>query len=170
MSSIDTSSDTSTRAPQAGTIDMKLEVVNLPVSYVDRAKRFYQNLGWRLDGDFAVGEDFRAVQLTPPNSQASITFGKGVTTAVPGSYQDLMLIVSDIDAAREDLISRGVDVSEVYHYETRPFHSAGTEARVPGPDPEGRSYFTWASFSDPDGNGWLLQELKTRLPGREWED
>jgi hypothetical protein len=122
----------------------------------------------RLDGDFAVGEDVRAV-LTPPNSQSAITFGKGVTTAVPGSYQDLMLIVSDINAARDDVISRGVEVSEVYHYECRPFHSAGTEARVPGRDPQGRSYFTWAPFSDPDGNGWLLQEIQQRLPGREWE-
>ena len=131
-------------------------------------QRFYQKLGWRMDGDFAVGEDFRAVQLTPPGSQCSITFGKGVTTAAPGSAQDLMLIVHDIGPARDDLISRGVEVSEIYHYESRPFHSAGTEARVPGPDPDGRSYFTWASFSDPDGNGWLLQEIKTRLPGREW--
>jgi catechol 2,3-dioxygenase-like lactoylglutathione lyase family enzyme len=147
---------------------MKLEVVNLPVSDVDRAKRFYQSLGWRLDGDFAVGEDFRAVQLTPVHSQCSITFGKGVTTAEPGSVQDLMLIVRDIHAARDDLIKRGVDVSDVYHYERRPFHSAGTEARVPGQDPQGRSYFTWASFSDPDGNGWLLQEIETRFPGREW--
>jgi len=159
-------SEPSTQSPVAGTIDMKLEVVNLPVSDIDRAKRFYQALGWRLDGDFAVGEDFRAVQLTPPGSQCSITFGKNVTTALPGSVQDLMLIVHDIDVARDDLISRGVDVSEVYHYESRPFHSAGTEVRVPGADPQGRSYFTWASFSDPDGNGWLLQEIKTRLPGR----
>ena len=169
MGSTDASTKTSLEIPAPATIDMKLEVINLPVSDVDRAKRFYQSLGWRLDGDFAVGDDFRAVQLTPPNSQCSITFGKGVTTAGPGSVQDLMLIVDDIDAARDDLISRGVDVSDVYHYDTRPFHSAGMEARVPGPDPEGRSYFTWASFSDPDGNGWLLQEIKTRLPGREWE-
>jgi catechol 2,3-dioxygenase-like lactoylglutathione lyase family enzyme len=164
------SSETSTQVHGPGTIDMKLEVVNLPVSEVDRAKRFYQNLGWRLDGDFAVGEDFRAVQLTPPHSPCSVTFGKGVTSAAPGSLQDLMLIVHDINAARDDLISRGVDVSEVFHYETRPFHSAGNEARVLGPDAQGRSYFTWASFKDPDGNGWLLQEIETRLPGREWKD
>jgi catechol 2,3-dioxygenase-like lactoylglutathione lyase family enzyme len=170
MSTTDVSTETSTEVPGPATIDMKLEVVNVPVSDVDRAKRFYQSLGWRLDGDFALGDDFRTVHLTPPHSLASITFGKGVTTAEPGSFQDLILIVDDIDAAREDLISRGVDVSEIYHYESRPFHGAGTEARVPGPDPQGRSYFTWASFSDPDGNGWLLQELKTRLPGREWED
>ena len=168
MSSTDLSTETSTEAPDAQAAAMKLEVVNLPVSDVDRAKRFYQNLGWRLDGDFVVGEDFRAVQLTPPGSQASITFGKGVTTAVPGSFQDLMLIVEDIDAARDELVSHGVDVSEVFHDEGGVFHHAGTEARVPGPDPEGRSYSTWTSFSDPDGNGWLLQEIKTRLPGREW--
>jgi catechol 2,3-dioxygenase-like lactoylglutathione lyase family enzyme len=170
MTSTGVNSEPSVETPAPAKIDMKLEVVNLPVSDVDRAKRFYQNLGWRLDGDFAVGDDFRAVQLTPPHSPASITFGKGVTTAQPGSLQDLMLIVDDIDVARDDLMSRGADVSEVYHYEKRPFHSAGNEARVPGPDPQGRSYFTWASFRDPDGNGWLLQEIKTRLPGREWTD
>jgi catechol 2,3-dioxygenase-like lactoylglutathione lyase family enzyme len=168
MSSTDVSMETPMPTPAPATIDMKLEVVNVPVSDVDRAKHFYECLGWRLDGDFSVGEQFRAVQFTPLHSTASITFGKGVTTAEPGSLQDLMLIVDDIDVARNDLISRGVDVSDVYHYETRPFHSAGQEARVPGPDPQGRSYFTWASFSDPDGNGWLLQEIKTRLPGREW--
>ena len=145
---------------------MKLEVVNLPVSDVDRAKRFYQRLGWRLDGDFAVDENFRVVQLTPPGSGCAITFGKGVTTAAPGSVQDLMLIVDDIEAARTALVACGVEVSEVFHDEGGLFHHAGTEARVPGPDPEGRSYATWASFSDPDGNGWLLQEIKTRLPGR----
>ncbi len=149
---------------------MKLEVVTLPVADVERAKRFYENLGWRLDGDFTVEGDFRVVQFTPPHSRCSVAFGSKDTTAEPGSLQDLMPIVEDVDAAREELISRGADVSEVYHHEGRPFHSAGTEARAPGPDPEGRSYFTWASFSDPDGNGWLLQELKTRLPGREWED
>jgi catechol 2,3-dioxygenase-like lactoylglutathione lyase family enzyme len=170
VSSIDVSSAHSAEVPPLGYVAMKLEVVNLPVSDVDRAKRFYQNLGWWLDGDFGVGTNFRAVQLTSPHSPASITFGKGVTTAEPGSIQDLMLIVDDIEAAREELIRRGVDVSDVYHYDTRPFHSAGTDARVSGPDPQGPSYFTWASFRDPDGNGWLLQEIKTRLPGREWED
>jgi catechol 2,3-dioxygenase-like lactoylglutathione lyase family enzyme len=168
MSGTDVKTEGSTGVPEPGTIEMKLEVINLPVSDVDRAKRFYEELGWRMDGDFAVGEDFRAVQLTPPGSQCSVTFGKGVTTAAPGSAQDLMLIVHDIGEARDDLIRRGVEVSEIFHYESRPFHSAGTDARVPGPDPDGRSYFTWASFSDPDGNGWLLQEIKTRLPGREW--
>jgi catechol 2,3-dioxygenase-like lactoylglutathione lyase family enzyme len=153
---------TSTRIPGAGTIDMKLEVVTLPVSDVDRAKQFYQSLGWRTDADFVLGEDVRAVQLTPPHSACSISFGKGITTAEPGSTQRLELVVSDIDAAREDLISRGVEVSEV-------FHRDGGEV-VPGPDPQHRSYLSYASFSDPDGNGWLLQEIKTRLPGREWED
>ena len=141
--------------------DMKLEVVTLPVSDVDRAKRFYEDLGWRMDADIVVGEDFRAVQLTPPHSQCSIAFGKGLTTAEPGTVQRLILAVDDIDAAREGLISRGAEVSGV-------FHLAG--GRVPGPDPQGRSYQTYASFSDPDGNAWLLQEIKTRLPGREWED
>jgi catechol 2,3-dioxygenase-like lactoylglutathione lyase family enzyme len=131
------------------------------VSDVDRAKRFYEDLGWRMDADIVVGEDFRVVQVTPPHSQCSIAFGKGLTTAEPGTVQRLILAVDDIDAAREGLMSRGAEVSEV-------FHLAG--GRVPGPDPQGRSYQTYASFSDPDGNAWLLQEIKTRLPGREWED
>jgi catechol 2,3-dioxygenase-like lactoylglutathione lyase family enzyme len=140
---------------------MKLEVVTLPVSDVDRAKSFYESLGWRMDADIVRGDDFRVVQLTPPHSQCSISFGKGLTTAEPGTAQRLILAVDDIDTAREDLIGRGAEVSEL-------FHLAG--GRVPGPDPEGRSYQTYASFSDPDGNAWLLQEIKTRLPGREWED
>ena len=159
MSGTDVNTDTSTETPEVGTIDMKLEVVTLPVSDVDRAKSFYQSLGWRLDADLTGGDDFRAVQLTPPRSQCSIHFGKGITTAEPGSVQRLELVVEDIESARADLISRGVDVSEVY--EQRP---PGLES-VPG-----RSYFALASFSDPDGNGWLLQEVTTRLPGREWED
>jgi catechol 2,3-dioxygenase-like lactoylglutathione lyase family enzyme len=161
MSSTDTSSTTSVATPEVGTIDMKLEVVTLPVSDVDRAKRFYQQLGWRLDTDIVRGENFRAVQLTPPHSACSIAFGKGLTTSQPGSAQRLILAVHDIDPAREDLISRGIEVSELFHLEG---------GRVPGPDPQGRSYQTYASFSDPDGNAWLLQEIKTRLPGREWED
>ena len=146
-------------APVAGTIDMKLEVVTLPVSDVDRAKRFYESLGWRLDADLSGGEDFRALQFTPPHSQCSIHFGKGVTASEPGSADRLILAVKDINAARDDLVSRGVDVSEVYESKPPGFESI-----------EGRSYFTYASFSDPDGNGWLLQEIETRLPGREWED
>ena len=161
MASTDVSGNTSTQTPQAATIDMKLEVVTLPVSDVDRAKRFYQSLGWRLDADIARGDNFRVVQLTPFHSQCSISFGKGLTTAEPGSAQRLLLAVSDIDAARDDLVGHGVEVSEV-------FHLAG--GRVPGPDPEGRSYQTYVSFTDPDGNQWLLQEIRTRLPGREWQD
>jgi len=159
MSSTGARTETSMEAPEVGTIDMNLEVVTLPVSDVDRAKRFYQSLGWRLDVDLAAGDDFRAVQLTPPHSQCSISFGKGLTAAEPGSADRLVLVVKDIDAARDDLISRGVDVSEVF------------EQRPPGLESiEGRSYFAYASFTDPDGNGWLLQEVTTRLPGREWED
>jgi catechol 2,3-dioxygenase-like lactoylglutathione lyase family enzyme len=160
MNSTGQSTATSTEVPKAGTIDMKLEVVTLPVSDVERAKHFYQSLGWRLDADFTVGDDVRLVQMTPPHSQCSIHFGKGFTTMEPGSLDRLYLAVEDIDAAREDLISRGVDVSEV---EEQP--------KPPGfPDSPGRSYFAYASFQDPDGNGWLLQEITTRLPGRVWED
>jgi catechol 2,3-dioxygenase-like lactoylglutathione lyase family enzyme len=161
MASADVGSDTSEKTPEVGTVDMKLEVVTLPVSDIDRAKRFYQGLGWRLDADIVAGDAFRVVQVTPAHSGCSIAFGKGVTAGEPGSVQRLILAVYDIDAARADLISRGAEVSEV-------FHLAG--GRVPGPDPQGRSYQTYASFSDPDGNGWLLQEIRTRLPGREWED
>ena len=146
-----------TSGTQALGVDMALEVVTLPVSDVDRAKRFYQSLGWRLDIDFAVG-DARSVQFTPPHSPCSIHFGNGLTTAEPGSVDRLILAVKDIDAARDDLVSRGIDVSEV------------EERRPPGFDSAGRSYFAYASFSDPDGNSWLLQEVTTRLPGREWED
>ena len=154
-------SDTATDRPETGTVDMKLEVVTVPVSDVDRAKRFYQGLGWRLDADIAVGDAFRVVQFTPPHSACSISFGKGVTTGELGSVQRLILAVDDIDAARADLIGRGIDVSGLFHLAGGP---------VPGPDPQGRSYQTYASFSDPDGNGWLLQEIKTRLPGRTWDD
>src|SRR5262245_10315310 len=148
--------------------DMKLEVALLGVSDVDRAKAFYENLGWRLDADFEKG-DFRVVQLTPHNSEASIIFGKGVTSARPGSADSLVLAVDDINAARDDLIARGVDVSEVFHYAGGPFNNAVENPRVGGRDPQGRSYFSFASFEDPDGNRWLLQEIQTRLPGREWK-
>jgi catechol 2,3-dioxygenase-like lactoylglutathione lyase family enzyme len=151
--------------PNAGMVDMKLEVVIIPVSDVDRAKSFYGGLGWRLDADFAIGDTWRVVQLTPPGSPCSIIFGKGVTTAAPGSVQGPFLIVDDIEAARADLLGHGVDVSEVFHFEGG-LHVTGTQGRVPGPDPKGNSYRSWVSFSDPDGNGWLLQEIKTRLPGR----
>jgi catechol 2,3-dioxygenase-like lactoylglutathione lyase family enzyme len=147
---------------------MKLEVVALGVSDVNRAKAFYENLGWRLDADFDFG-DFRVVQLTPHNSGASIIFGKGIASPTPGSAESLTLAVDDIDAARDDLVARGVAVSEVFHYAGGPFNNAVENPRVGGRDPQGRSYFSFASFEDPDGNGWLLQEIQTRLPGREWE-
>jgi catechol 2,3-dioxygenase-like lactoylglutathione lyase family enzyme len=146
-------------------LGMKLEVVLLSVSDVDRAKTFYENLGWRLDIDIAAG-DFRGVQITPPNSEASIIFGKGVTSAQPGSSPSLLLAVDNIDSAREELLTRGVDVSEVFHFARGPLNNTGENPRVAGRDPEGRSYFSFASFEDPDGNSWLLQEITTRLPGR----
>ena len=149
-------------------VDMKLEVVLLGVSDIDRAKAFYENLGWRLDIDIKVG-DFRGVQITPHNSEASIIFGKGSTSAKPGAGGDLVLVVDDVDAARADLVARGVDVSEVFHYAAGPFNNSVENPHVGGRDPEGRSYFSFASFEDPDGNGWLLQEITARLPGRVWE-
>jgi catechol 2,3-dioxygenase-like lactoylglutathione lyase family enzyme len=162
MSSTDVGSAGSTIA-EVSTIDMGLEVVTVPVSDVERAKRFYLSLGWREDVDLVLSEDIRLVQMTPPHSPCSIHFGKGVPgidAMEPGSLQRVYLAVKDIDAAREDLLSRGVEVSEV-----------DEQPKPPGfPDSLGRSYFTYASFSDPDGNGWLLQEVTTRLPGREWDD
>ena len=152
-------------------VDMKLEVVVIPVSDVDRAKAFYASLGWRLDGDFAAGDDWRAVQFTPPGSGASVIFGKNLTPAAPGSAQGLYLVVSDIEAARQELLRRGVKVSETFHSADDAY--TGTDEpylfgsrRVSGPDPGHRSYRSHASFSDPDGNGWLLQEVTERLPGR----
>jgi catechol 2,3-dioxygenase-like lactoylglutathione lyase family enzyme len=147
-------------------VDMRLEVVVLPVSDVDRAKDFYLRLGWRLDADYVDGDDFRVVQLTPPDSPCSIIFGTGITTAAPGSADGLYLVVADIEAARAELIGHGVQVSDVFHDAGGVFHHAGTTSRVPGPDPDRRSYASFASFRDPDGNGWMLQEITTRLPGR----
>ncbi len=141
-------------------VDLKLEVVVLPVSDVNRSKRFYEGLGWRVDADFPGVEGFRVVQMTPPGSPCSIHFGNKVTTAAPGSIKNLYLVVSDIEAARRDLAGRGANVSELFHF------AGFGEPPVPGPEPSGRSYGTYASFSDPDGNTWLLQEIKTRLPGR----
>jgi catechol 2,3-dioxygenase-like lactoylglutathione lyase family enzyme len=146
--------------------NMKLEVVVIPVSDVDRSKDFYKTLGWRLDAEFDDDKGFRVMQLTPPGSEASIIFGTGVTLAAPGSVQGLYLIVYDIEAARAKLVDRGVEVSEVFHDIGGVFHHAETEGRVPGPDPKRRDYASFASFSDPDGNGWVLQEVKTRAPGR----
>lgn len=161
----DTSSDA-----KAGTVDMKFEIVVLPVFDVDRAREFYAKLGWRLDADYAHENDFRVVQFTPPGSGCSVIFGKNVTAAVPGSSQGLYLIVSDIEAVRAELLRRGVEVSDVFHNEGV---YAGTDepylfgqVRVSGPDPEHRTYRSYASFKDPDGNGWLFQEVTTRLPGR----
>ena len=146
--------------PMTATVDLKLEVVVLPVSDVDRAKNFYVGLGWRIDADFTNGPDWRVVQMTPPASPCSIHFGKGVTTATPGSVKNLYLVVSDVEAARRELVTRGANVSEPFHFTTL----GGVP--VPGVDPDGRSYTTFATFSDPDGNSFLLQEIKTRLPGR----
>lgn len=144
---------------------MRLEVVVIPVSDVDKAKQFYTALGWRLDADFAADESFRVVQLTPPGSPCSVIFGTGVSAATPGSAQGLHLVVSDVEAARAELLARGAEVSDVFH-DAAGFHHAGTVGRLPGPDPRRRSYASFASFSDPDGNGWILQEITTRLPGR----
>ena len=152
-------------------VDMKFEIVVIPVSDIDRAKEFYARLGWRLDADFAAGDDFRVIQFTPPGSGCSVIFGKNVTAAAPGSAQGLYLIVDDINAARDNLLRRGVKISEVFHGAGDAF--SGTDEpylfgriRVNGPDPEHRSYRSIASFSDPDGNGWLFLEITTRLPGR----
>lgn len=149
-------------------MDMKLEAVVLPVSDVDRAKRFYQTLGWRLDADFPFDNGVRIVQLTPPGSQCSVQFGSNITSAAPGSIQDLYLVVSDIAAARDQLVASGVDVGEVFHegWPGARFQHNGTSGRSSGRAPEHATYRSFASFSDPDGNGWLLQEITTRLPGR----
>ena len=149
-------------------VDMKLEAVVIPVSDVDRAKKFYGNLGWRLDADFAFDNGFRIVQFTPPGSGCSLQFGAKVTSAAPGSAHGLYLIVSDIEAARGELVGHGVTVSEVFHAGApgAQFQPDSTSGRVGGPAPNGASYSTFATFSDPDGNGWLLQEITTRLPGR----
>jgi catechol 2,3-dioxygenase-like lactoylglutathione lyase family enzyme len=150
--------------------DMKLEVLVLPVSDVDRAKEFYAGLGWRLDADRSAGDDFRLIQFTPPGSACSVQFGTGLTTAPPGSAQGLLLIVPDIEAARDDLARRGIQVSEVYHCVSGTacrFHDGtGVFERAAGPAPDHTSYFSFASLADPDGNGWVLQEVTTRLPGR----
>jgi catechol 2,3-dioxygenase-like lactoylglutathione lyase family enzyme len=151
-------------------MDTKLEVVVLPVSDVDRAKQFYAALGWREDGDFVVDETLRVIQMTPPGSPASVIFGKGITDAAPGSVQNLVLAVDDIEEARAQLAAQGADITEVYHDAGGIFYHAGTESRVPGPDPKRGTYASFASFSDPDGNGWVLQEVSSRLPGRLWSD
>jgi catechol 2,3-dioxygenase-like lactoylglutathione lyase family enzyme len=166
MSSTEAGDQGATGSPEAPVMDMKLEVVLVPVSDVDRAKAFYQGVGFRLDADFPVGDDFRVVQLTPPGSDCAIILGDGVTSAEPGSLEGLQLVVSDIDAARAELAGRGIDVSAVFHDAGGVFHHAGTEGRAAGPAPEHASYGSWLSFDDPDGNNWLIQEVTTRLPGR----
>ena len=165
MSSTQAMNGRATQEPNTAAVDQKLEVVVVPVSDVDRAKRFYENLGWRLDADFASGDDWRLVQLTPPGSPCSVMFGKGFTTAVPGSVQGTFLVVDDLEAARAELMEHGVDVSEVFHFQGD-LLNARSNGHAPGRDPQGRSYFSFASFTDPDGNGWLLQEVTTRFPGR----
>jgi catechol 2,3-dioxygenase-like lactoylglutathione lyase family enzyme len=167
MSMTDVSSDASGSTNEK-TVDLKLEVVVIPVSDVDRAKEFYSKLGWRLDADFPFDNGFRVVQFTPPGSGASVQFGSKITSAAPGSAQGNYLIVSDVEAARGELAARGVDVSEVF-YPGAPgaqFQPEDMNGRVPGPAPDHASYSSFATFSDPDGNGWLLQEITTRLPGR----
>jgi catechol 2,3-dioxygenase-like lactoylglutathione lyase family enzyme len=171
MSAIEVRSNDATSDASVARVDMKLEVVVIPVSDVDRAKEFYGRLGWRLDADFDNGKDFRVIQFTPPGSGCSVIFGKNVTAAAPGSAQGLYLIVSDIEAARDELLGRGVEITEVFHDAGGVY--AGTDEpylfgrlRVSGPDPDHRSYRSFASFRDPDGNGWLFQEITTRLPGR----
>ena len=168
MSNTEASSENVARVPSAAKIDLKLEAVVIPVTDVDRAKHFYGSLGWRLDADFAFDNGFRVVQFTPPGSACSIQFGTKVTSAAPGSALGLYLIVSDIDAAHDELVAYGVAVSEVFHAGTpgAQFQRDGTSGRVRGAAPEHASYRSFATFSDPDGNGWLLQEIKTRLPGR----
>jgi catechol 2,3-dioxygenase-like lactoylglutathione lyase family enzyme len=147
-------------------MQMRLAVIVLPVADVDRARTFYEQLGWRLDADIATSEDFRVVQLTPPGSDCSVIFGTGLTTAAPGSVQGLHLAVEDFTAARAHLLDRGAQVSEVFHHAGGVFHRAGFDGRVTGADPQRRSYASFVSFGDPDGNGWILQEITTRLPGR----
>jgi catechol 2,3-dioxygenase-like lactoylglutathione lyase family enzyme len=168
MSTTRTSNERATDTPTAATVDLKLEVVVIPVSDVDRAKRFYGSLGWRLDADFAFDNGFRVIQFTPPGSGCSVQFGTNITSAAPGSAQGLYLIVSGIEAAHDELVARGAKISEVFHAGTpgAQFRRDGTSGRVSGPAPDHASYGSFATFSDPDGNGWLLQEIKTRLPGR----
>jgi catechol 2,3-dioxygenase-like lactoylglutathione lyase family enzyme len=172
MSTTEVRTEDATSKAIATKVDMKFEIVVIPVSDVDRAKEFYGGkLGWRLDGDFVHGDDWRGIQFTPPGSGCSVIFGKNITAAAPGSVQGLYLIVSDIEAARKELLSRGIQISEVFHGGNGVY--SGTDEpylfgriRVKGPDPEHASYRSFASFRDPDGNGWLLQEVTTRLPGR----
>jgi catechol 2,3-dioxygenase-like lactoylglutathione lyase family enzyme len=162
MGTTEMSTDTATEAPGRAGVAMRFEVTLLPVADDDRAKAFYERLGWRLDADFPIDEHYRVVQFTPPGSNASIQFGTGTSTMAPGSLEGLYLIVDDIEAARNELMSHGAEVSEIWHG-----RGLGPEGHLPGPDPERMSYRSFASFADPDGNRWLLQEITERLPGRE---
>jgi catechol 2,3-dioxygenase-like lactoylglutathione lyase family enzyme len=162
MSSTDVTAEASAESAEAGTIDMKLEVITIPVSDVDRAKSFYENLGWRLDADFDLGEGRRVVQFTPTHSDCSIAFGQGIVEGEPGSIERLEMVVSDIEAARDFLTAHGVEVSDFFH--------RGESGFEPGLDPKRTSYNSYATFSDPDGNGYILQEVTERLPGRTWKD
>src|ERR1700733_2218948 len=167
MSTKEVSKNEETKSTSVADLDMKLEVVVIPVSDVDRAKEFYSRLGWQLDADRSAGDKFRLVQFTPPGSGSSIQFGVNLTSAAPGSVQAMLLAVSDIEAARSELIAHGVDASQVFHCETgTACRFPGIGARVTGPHPERLSYYSFVSFSDPDGNGWLLQEVTKRLAGR----
>ena len=168
MSGTATSEQTAGAKPMVQGVDMRLEVVVLPVADVDRSKDFYAKLGWRMDADLSAPNGFRVVQVTPPHSKASVIFGSGITAAAPGSIDTLLLAVDDLDAARAELIGLGVAVSDIYR--GAGFDRANKEAQVAGRDPDGRSYSSYASFEDPDGNGWLLQEITERLPGREWSE
>ena len=163
--STQTRAELSTSSGAPASIDQKLEVVVIPVADVDRAKRFYQGLGWRVDADFASGDDWRLVQLTPPGSPCSVMIGKGFTAAAPGSVQGTFLVVDNLESARAGLASQGVDVSEIFHFDGDRLVT-GSKGRTPGRDPQERSYLSFASFSDPDGNSWLLQEVTGRRPGR----
>ena len=168
MSTTQISNEHATQTTSAGALDTKLEVVVIPVADVERSKRFYGSLGWRLDADFTFDNGFRVVQFTPPGSGCSIQFGTKITSSGPGSAQGLYLIVADIETARDELVRRGVKISEVFHAGTpgAQFQRDGASGRVTGPAPDHASYGSFATFSDPDGNGWLLQEITTRLPGR----
>jgi catechol 2,3-dioxygenase-like lactoylglutathione lyase family enzyme len=166
MSTTDTTTEHVTELPSSDVSDMRVEVVVVPVSDVDRSRQFYEQLGWRFDTELESDDGVRLVQFTPPGSLCSVSFGEGITSAQPGSVDGLVLAVHDVQASRAALVARGIDVSDVFHDAGGIFHHAGTNGRVPGPHPERRTYASWASFSDPDGNSFLLQEITSRVPGR----
>ncbi len=166
MSTTDQAAAAATELPGPDPLDMRVEVVVVPVTDLDRSRRFYEQLGWRLDTELATDDGIRLLQFTPRGSLCSVTFGTGITSAEPGSVRSVVLAVHDVAASRAELSARGVEVSEVFHDAGGVFHHAGTDGRVPGPHPERRTYASWASFEDPDGNGFLLQEITSRAPGR----